>query len=265
MQTSYKYPVISIITVTYNAADLIETTIKSVLSQTYSAIEYIIIDGCSKDGTLDVIQKYKDKISYYVSEPDGGIYDAMNKGIKASHGNWINFMNAGDAFYNNNVVENVFQGRVFDNKVKVLYGDVAIRYAGQSEIVKHLDQISKEKVAYSLNHQSTFVDGDWMRATMYDTTFRIAADANFFHLTYMRGYSFEYVPVIISSYESSEGVSAVNQMMLFREFNRIKCVRKYGIQWWRGFIKASLITMVRALPGHLGDRLLSMYVRIRVS
>lgn len=86
---------ISVVTVCYNAADTIEKTMLSVLNQTHHDIEYIIIDGGSTDGTVEIIRKYADRIAYWVSEPDKGIYDAMNKGIKVATGEWINFMNAG--------------------------------------------------------------------------------------------------------------------------------------------------------------------------
>ena len=101
-------PLISVVTVSYNAVDTIERTILSVLNQTYSDIEYIIIDGGSTDGTVDLIKKYADKITYWVSEPDQGIYDAMNKGIDVATGEWINFMNSGDSFYRQDVLSSLF-------------------------------------------------------------------------------------------------------------------------------------------------------------
>ena len=100
------YPLISVITVSYNAVLTIEQTILSVINQTYLNIEYIIIDGGSTDGTVNVIKKYADKIAYWVSESDKGIYDAMNKGIAYSHGEYCNFINAGDKFCSSVGIEN---------------------------------------------------------------------------------------------------------------------------------------------------------------
>ena len=87
---------ITFITVCYNAIDTLEKTILSIINQTYPNIEYIIIDGASTDGTVDIIKKYEHKLSYWISEPDKGIYDAMNKGLKRATGDYINFMNADD-------------------------------------------------------------------------------------------------------------------------------------------------------------------------
>ena len=93
MHTSH---LVSIITVTYNAEKYLEQTIRSVIAQTYPNIEYIIIDGGSTDGTIDINKKYSDRIAHWVSEPDKGIYDAMNKGIRFAHGELIGIVNASD-------------------------------------------------------------------------------------------------------------------------------------------------------------------------
>lgn len=116
-------PIISVITVCYNAVANIEETMLSVLNQRYDKVEYIVIDGGSKDGTLDVIKKYANKLAYWISEPDKGIYDAMNKGIAKATGDWINFMNAGDKFINEEVLNKSFVSRYSDD-VDILYGDV---------------------------------------------------------------------------------------------------------------------------------------------
>jgi glycosyltransferase involved in cell wall biosynthesis len=100
---------ISIITVVFNGDIFLEKTIQSVLNQTYKNLEYIIIDGGSSDGTIDIIKKYEDKISHWVSEKDCGIYDAMNKGINIANGEFINFLNSGDYFYSNDVLESIFE------------------------------------------------------------------------------------------------------------------------------------------------------------
>ena len=98
-------PLISVITAVFNDKEHLEQTIKSVITQTYDNVEYIIIDGGSADGTLDIIRKYEHLIDYWISEPDEGIYDAMNKGIDLAAGEWINFMNAGDEFVDKNVIQ----------------------------------------------------------------------------------------------------------------------------------------------------------------
>lgn len=116
------YSKISIITVSYNAVKTIEQTILSVLNQTYSNIEYIIIDGSSTDGTVDIIKKYDDKISYWVSEPDKGIYDAMNKGIDVATGEYLYFIQVGDLL-RTDALQKVVPFLSY-NKCNFVYGNV---------------------------------------------------------------------------------------------------------------------------------------------
>jgi glycosyltransferase involved in cell wall biosynthesis len=115
---------ISIITVVYNGVSTIEQTILSVINQTYKNIEYIIIDGSSTDGTVDIIKKYEKHLIYWVSEPDKGIYDAMNKGIRKATGEWLNFMNSGDIFSDISVLKNIFcTNSTLISSIKFLYSD----------------------------------------------------------------------------------------------------------------------------------------------
>ena len=100
-------PLITVITVVYNGVEYLEDTIRSVIEQDYDNVEYIIVDGGSKDGTLEVIRNYQDAIDYWVSEPDSGIYNAMNKGIVLTSGLWVNFMNAGDLFYKSDSLSSI--------------------------------------------------------------------------------------------------------------------------------------------------------------
>lgn len=98
----------SIVTVVFNGENYLERTIKSIVNQTYKNVEYIIIDGNSKDGTLAIIDKYKENISYWISEPDKGIYDAMNKSLDLITGDFVWFINAGDEIHDNKTIENIF-------------------------------------------------------------------------------------------------------------------------------------------------------------
>lgn len=118
---------ISIITISYNAAKEIERTMRSVLDQTFQDLEYIVVDGKSSDGTVNIARsiagEYPNRKIHIISEPDKGIYDAMNKGIKMASGEWLNMMNAGDIFADNDVLQNVFKKTISDN-ISFIYSDL---------------------------------------------------------------------------------------------------------------------------------------------
>lgn len=118
----FKNPKISIITVVYNGESLLKRTMDSVFIQTYNNIEYLVIDGASKDKTVEIIKANQAAISNWISEPDKGLYDAMNKGLEMATGDFVLFMNAGDSFYNQFVVENIF--KKYTAETDVLYGEV---------------------------------------------------------------------------------------------------------------------------------------------
>ena len=189
-------PLITIITVAYNAVKDIENTILSVLNQTYPNIEYIIIDGGSTDGTLDIIKKYEDKISYWVSEPDKGIYDAMNKGTLKATGGWLNFMNAGDTFYNEQVLEKVFKDNDWTD-TDVIYGNVNIEYPKKKKLKKPLP-LKKIEQQMVFCHQGSFVRTMLQKQYLFNTTYRISADYNFFHQLYIEGKHFHYLNFVIA-------------------------------------------------------------------
>ena len=120
-QLNMKLPLVSIITVVFNGEQHLEKTIKSIIGQTYNQIEYIIIDGASKDHTVEIIKKYDSKINYWVSEKDRGIYDAMNKGLNISKGEYVWFINAGDEIYSNDTLKNIFEKS--ETNADVYYGE----------------------------------------------------------------------------------------------------------------------------------------------
>ena len=169
------YPKVSIITVVYNGIEFLEETIKSVISQTYPNIEYIIVDGGSKDGTLDIIKKYEAHISKWISEPDKGIYDAMNKGIDLATGDWQNFLNAGDSFVYNNVLEKIFTTNL--ENITLVYGDIiAIRENGQKLNVNAIELKDDNSIKKGMKvcHQAIFYNKNIM--IKYDDKLRLKSE-----------------------------------------------------------------------------------------
>ena len=119
-------PKFSVITVTYNAEAVLEDTIQSVISQTYRHVEYIIVDGASKDKTLSIIDRYKDHIAKVTSEPDKGLYDAMNKGIRLATGDYLCFLNAGDSFHEDDTLQQMVHTLPGSELPDVMYGETAL-------------------------------------------------------------------------------------------------------------------------------------------
>ena len=120
-------PKFSVITVTYNAAAVLEDTIQSVILQTYHHVEYIIVDGASKDGTLAIVDRYRDRIARVVSEPDKGLYDAMNKGIELATGDYLCFLNAGDSFHEDDTLQQMVHTLSTQAELPdVLYGETEL-------------------------------------------------------------------------------------------------------------------------------------------
>lgn len=212
-------PKISVVTVCYNAVKTIEETILSILNQTYPNIEYIIIDGGSTDGTVKIIEKYANRLAYWVSEADNGIYDAMNKGIEVASGQYINFMNAGDKFANMSALQNVVNKIKSDAKIIVCDWCDIIR---TGKIYRHPLDISYLKRDILCSHQASIISLDYHRSHRYDTSFKFCADYNFMYQAYFRdNLKIEYIPVCLSYYRNDEGLSASNIYRLEREKLRI--------------------------------------------
>lgn len=170
-------PLITVVTVCYNAVNELEKTMLSVLNQTYDNIEYIVIDGGSKDGTVDIIKKYADRLAYWVSEPDKGIYDAMNKGIHAAKGEYLIFMNGGDSFKSDKAL--FFSIPYLEKNFDVVSGIAFI--SNQIWIpAKNSDLSLTFFIKKSLCHQSTFVKRVLFDNCLYDDKLKIASDTLFF-------------------------------------------------------------------------------------
>lgn len=247
-----------VITVCRNAGGLLEPTLLSVLNQTYKNLKYIIVDGGSTDGTVEIIQKYEDKLAAWVSEPDKGIYDAMNKGLIIVKGllnegetAWINFMGAGDGFISDEVVEDIFgdngvlNTRQHRDKVIVIGGNTKDRFYGDRYSIHHAEspEVLSNRLAFS--HQSCFVifgknqqlsgnDNFWR----FNTKYRYAADYNLLHHLNKKygSEAFLIVNKVIAYYRQEDSSSLVNRKRSKREYLLIQ--RNWtSLFWWKEVIK----------------------------
>jgi len=204
-----KKPLISIVTVVYNGEDYLEETILSILNQTYENVEYLIIDGGSTDGTLDIIKKYENKIDYWISQKDEGVYDAMNKGIKLLSGNWINFMNAGDFFYNEQVLCQIFENTF--SSIDIIYGDYQELYPSGAKKQIQPKSINRINEGMTLCHQGCFISSTYHKKHLFSLTYSISCDFEFIYNAYQRNANFKYVAIVVCSYLIG-GMSAQNAM-----------------------------------------------------
>lgn len=167
---------ISIITVIYNAQDSLKETIESVISQECNGLEHIIIDGGSTDGTLEIIKKYEKYITFWISEPDDGIYDAMNKGLRYARGEWINFLNAGDQYYDNNIIMNI-SNEIRKVDAVLIYGDTILLDENGIPVRKLIaGRMNKTSLRKSMVacHQAIFMKKEY--AVKYNTDLKYNAD-----------------------------------------------------------------------------------------
>jgi glycosyltransferase involved in cell wall biosynthesis len=175
---------VSVITVCRNAADCIERAIRSVVAQTYANIEYVVIDGGSTDDTLNILHAWREHINVLVSEPDEGIYDAMNKGVRKSKGDVIYFLNSDDFFYSSRAVELMADFMRGHPKADVVYGGIEVRMARTHPHIfmpPPAEEALQFLVSGSLPHQATFARrGVFARTGLFDARYRSHADYDWF-------------------------------------------------------------------------------------
>lgn len=199
----------SIITVCYNDKEELQKTIQSVIAQTSINYEYIIIDGGSIDGSVDIIKKYASKIDYWISEPDKGVYSAMNKGIKIAQGEYMIFMNAGDTFYSNDILEKV-------DKLN-LQRDLAVGKASMVRNGKENSIVTPPRevtlgfwLYHSVIHQAAFMRTSMLKEKLYDETLRIVSDWKYMLEEYItRTYTYQSIPFTICCFDTT-GISSNN-------------------------------------------------------
>lgn len=206
---------LSIITVTYNDKVGLLKTIQSIVCQSFKDYEYIIIDGGSADGSVNVIQEYGDYISYWVSEPDKGIYNAMNKAIDVAKGEYCIFMNAGDTFCSSHTLSDVFG---LNNAEDIICGNT---------IIGEKRKESPEEITFNylfsnaICHQCAFIKTSLMKKYKYDEKYRIVSDRKFFvQALILDNCTYKKVPIDIVNYDTA-GFSAENPVLSRLEYDHV--------------------------------------------
>ncbi len=213
-------PLITIVTVVLNDPDGLEKTINSVIEQSYENVEFLIIDGGSTDSTLKIIEKYEDMIDYWLSEPDKGIYDAMNKGIDYANGDWINFLNTADTFHEKSTLEKVFRNSRTD--ADFIYGHTYFLGGDFQGIVKAWDfDILWKTMIFT--HQSLFTRSGVLKKRKFDINFRICADYDIIFNSYMEGLRFHNSDTVIAAFDP--GTSDFSRARM--AFEKWSVVRKH--------------------------------------
>jgi putative colanic acid biosynthesis glycosyltransferase len=232
-----KTPLITIITVVFNGAGTLERTLRSVANQTYGNIEYVVIDGRSSDGTIDLIQKYADVIDYWISEADNGIYDAMNKGVAASSGDYIMFLNADDFFYSSSIVSTVARAILDDSPRKALYYGDVVYGNGQCFFSRMSAAIL---VINTIHHQGAFYRRELFSNFKYDAALSVGSDYELNLKIFLNKCSTRKLPGIIAACETL-GISQTAPESKVNYENYI--VRKRHMSW----ILATLTFMLAML------------------
>lgn len=239
-------PKFSVITVTYNAEAVLEDTIQSVISQTYHHVEYIIVDGASKDGTLALINRYKDRISQVISEPDKGLYDAMNKGIKSATGDYLCFLNAGDSFHEDDTLQKMLHTLNGSELPDVLYGETAL-VDKVGHFVRMRRLAAPERLTWKSFKQGMLVchQAFFAKRTLaepYDLQYRFSADFDWCIRIMKKARTLHNTHLTLIDY-LDEGMTTQNRKASLRERFRIM-VRYYG---WPSTVAHHIWFILRAV------------------
>ncbi|MDP3465855.1 MAG: glycosyltransferase family 2 protein [Sulfuricurvum sp.] len=232
-------PLMSVVTVVYNGQENLEQTINSVLDQTYDNIEYIIIDGGSRDGTLEIIQKYEDKIDYWVSEPDGGIYSAMNKGASLATGDYISYINADD-WYNNDTIQSVVSA-IDHNNIDYIFGNVDI-YADNAFHSTLKKQFEQYKFNTPFGHPALFVKTHHLLTTPFNTDYKVIADYDFILELIAKKFNHYYLDNSLTNFRlggisSSANLNKEKFRLYYTRFGLIRAVYSYLLSTHSPLIK----------------------------
>lgn len=205
---------LSIITINYNNRDGLRKTIESVVNQTWQDFEYIVIDGGSKDGSVEVIKEFADHIDYWISEPDKGIYNALNKGVVVAQGEYCNFMNSGDCFYASDTLERVFGT---NPTADIVCGNTYSDHLKTPPQEITFDFLFNESIC----HQCAFIRTTLMKKHGYDEKYKIVADRKFFvQALLLDNCSYQAVDVNVVKYDIT-GFSSANPVQSRLEYAQV--------------------------------------------
>lgn len=211
---------LTVITVNLNNKEGLLRTIKSVATQTYAPIEYIVIDGGSKDGSLEVIKEHDAIIGCYVNEPDDGIYNAMNKGIALSNGDYLLFLNSGDTFYSKNSLAHLMAANA-NNNFDLIYGNIEVK--GTRDYIKKYP----EKLDYdyfktdTLPHPATLIKATKLRRNLFDESLKVVSDWKFFMIGVLKeNFTYKYIDRTISIFHT-DGLSSNNTEFVALEKTKV--------------------------------------------
>jgi len=222
-------PLVSIITVVYNNMEGIQATINSVLNQPYETIEYIIIDGGSTDGTREIIEQNKSGISNYISEPDQGIYDAMNKGIKLATGDLIGIINSGD-YLEADAVENVVKAYTADSAADVYHGILRI-FSGSGHFMQVIGNDSSFLSTGMIEHPTCFVKRSaYEKFGHFDLRYKSSADYDFMLRLWEQKARFHFIESILANFfmggMSSQSAAVLETIQIRYQHGLISSMKK---------------------------------------
>lgn len=210
---------LSIITINYNNLDGLKKTIDSVLAQTWTDWEWIIIDGGSTDGSKELIEKYQKHFAFWCSEPDGGIYNAQNKGTKIAKGEYLNYLNSGDSYTSPDVLQKLFS---YNPSEDIVYGDWnlvssdTIRYVKSSQRSMTLHKLFD----YNICHQAMFIQRNFMCKHLYDESYMILADWKCWLSGRLENCTYRYFPITICNYDGI-GVSNASNPRCMEDYQKL--------------------------------------------
>lgn len=238
---------VSVITICLNEQESLRETCESICCQISNEFEWIVIDGGSTDGSLEIFEKYRERIAVFISEKDSGVYDAMNKGIGQASGDYFVFLNAGDCFFREDIIKLIKEAP----RVDLIVGDLAcIDANGETKIKKFQEPLPRNFLRHNmLPHQATFFNSRlFKKFGLYDTSYRIAGDYEYYCRLIREGITIKHIPVVFSSFNLG-GISSTERSRTLRKIENHRVRKKYFAFYKFSFecIKMEIKTLLQGI------------------